>query len=580
MMNKVIVSLLFVLLPILSEAQLYFTTGVPNGSYQSMANDLKKYYSNLEFQASNGSLENFERLISKTKKTQLAILQEDVLVDRQFKDMAEGVDNLDGIRLLVSLGLEEIHIIVRKDSRYKSLKDLRGKRVNVGLKNSGTFISSQLIASILGIKWRSYNFSLDSSISLLNTRKMDAIFFVGAAPVNQLNIIGDSIPIKFLPMANNQFEEIYYKSKFSKENYPFLDEDVPTFAVRSLLVANIKKFDKKAIPKLDNLLIAFRDNFNNLKQSGHPKWKEASFNIEEFSWPPYEGAEKIFFPKPPLKPEITILSGVKGGSYEQFAQDIEKVSKFVIGTNTSYGSMDNFRQLYIKEKYYITFLQQDVLIDQQLDDIEYETNYTENVRILMPLANEEIHLITLASNNYSSIKDLKGKKVGVGTINQGTQVTSKLVKEFMRGSWDEVEINLENGLKALKNKEIDALFFVGSSPVSVLKDYQANSDFGLIPLSGSKLKKFYTPAIIKKGSYPWLKSDIETYAVVSVLATNIENETPEQKEYIKGLLKDIYNNIDKLRKDGHEKWSEVKFDFSDIKWAIYPSSLQILKVKE
>jgi TRAP transporter TAXI family solute receptor len=579
MIYRIIISLLFVLLPGLSEAQLYFSTGVPNGSYQSMANDLKQYYSNLELQPSNGSLENFDRLIAKSKKTELTIVQEDVLVARQFKDMEEGVDNLDGVRLLVSLGLEEIHVIVRQDSRYKSLKDLKSKRVNTGLENSGTYVTSKLVGATLGISWRESNFSLDSALKLLNEKKMDAIFFVGAAPVAQLNMIADSIPIKFLPMQETQFEEIYYKSSLRKQDYPFLEEDVPTFAVRSLLVANINKIGKKDKPELDKFLIAIRDNFKNLQSSGHPKWKEASFNTAEFSWPPYEDADEIFFPKAPLKPEITLLSGVKGGSYEQFANDIMKISKYVVGTQTSYGSMDNFRQLYLRDKYYVTFLQQDVLIDQQMDDVEYETNYTDNIRVLLPLANEDIHLITLASSPYKVIKDLKNKKVGVGTINQGTQVTAKLVKQFSKGRWDEVEIDLEDGLKALEKKEIDALFFVGSAPLSMLKNLPAGSNLKLLHITASKLKDIYTPSIIKAGSYPWLKEDVATYSVVSVLATNIKNETPEQKEYLEGLVKDIYTNIDQLKKDGHVKWSEVNFDLTNIKWPVYEASKSILQKK-
>ncbi len=576
MKNKVILSLIFCLLPFLMKAQLYFSTGVPDGSYQAMAKDLINIYPNLNLSSSNGSLDNFNKLISRSKKTQITILQEDVLVDRQFKDMEEGVDNLDGVRLLVSLGLEEIHAVVRADSRYKSLKDTRGKRVNVGIQNSGTFVTSQMLKSILKLKWREYNLDLDSAMSLLTHRKIDMIFFVGAAPVAKLNMIADSIPIKFLPITNSAFEEIYYKSNLKKSEYPFLNEDIPTFAVRSLLVANIKKFDKEEKLELNKFLAAIRDNFTNLQINGHPKWKEASFNTDEFSWPPYEEADDIFFPKSPLSSEITILSGVKGGSYEQFAHDIDRISDIVTGVATSYGSMDNFRQLYLREKYYVAFMQQDVLIDQQSDDYEYETGYTENIRILVPLANEDIHLLALKSNNFNTIKDLKGKKVGVGTINQGTQVTAKMVKELSRGKWDEVEIGLDEGLEKLMKKEIAALFFVGTAPVSVLSSYKSNSDLTLIPLTTSKLKKVYKPVTIKAGVYPWLDHDVRTCAVASVLATNIKGETPEQHEALVKLVTDIYNNIDKLRKYGHEKWKEVDFDLSTVKWPVYEASKNIL----
>jgi len=577
-MRKIASIFILFFIPILASAQLVFSTGVKNGSYQAMGEDLHKIYSNLNLVSSNGSLDNFQRLISKSEKTQLAILQEDVLVDRQFKDMEEGVDNLVGVRLLVSLGLEEIHVIVRADSRYKTLKDIRGKRVCVGMKNSGTYITSHMIASTLKYRWREYVLDMDSALNLLSHKKLDVIFFVGAAPVNKFNMIADSIPIKFLPISNPLFEEIYYKSKLTKKDYPFLAEDVPTFAVRSLLVANINKIDDNNNRKdLNNLLIAIRDNFSNLKQNGHPKWKEASFNVNEFSWTPYEEAEDIFFPKAPLSPKITLLSGIKDGSYQQFAENIDKISNQVVGVANSYGSMDNFRQLYLREKYFVSFMQQDVLIDQQRDDLQYETSYTENIKVLVPLANEDIHLIVRKSSKFQSVKDLKRKKVGVGTINQGTQVTAKMVRELIRGKWDEVEVGFEEGLGKLMNKEIDALFFVGTAPVALLSEYKKNADLTLLPLNSSRLKKAYSPVVVKAGTYPWLGEDVKTYAVASVLATNIKGETPEQHQAILQLLNDIHNNIGELRKNGHEKWKEVNFDFSHLKWPVYEGANNIFK---
>lgn len=569
--------ILFTVLPLFSIAQLQFITGVPNGSYQTMAEDLKVYYPNLVLSPSAGSLENFQQLTSKTKKTQLAILQEDVLVDQQFKDMEMGEDNLTGIRLLVSLGLEEIHILVAESSRFKSVKDLKGKRVNVGLPNSGTWVSAQLIAKTLEITWRESNFGLDSAVALLNAKKLDAIFFVGAAPVKQINLLGDSIPMKFLAIDDPKFDEIYYKSTFKAADYPFITSDVPTYAVRSLLVANTNKIDKKQLPELDNFLMAIRDNFSNLQSNGHPKWKEASFNTSQFIWPPYENADEIFFPKAPLAPEIILLSGVEHGSYQEFAEDIRKISSHVKATENSKGAVDNFRQLFLRDKYFVSFIQQDVLIEQKLDDQVYETNYSQNLRVLMPMANEDIHLVTLKSNNLKTIKDLKNKKVGVGTVNQGTQITAKLVKDFTGGQWNEIEIDLENGLKALAEKNIDALFFVGSAPVLALKEIINGEDIELIPITGKKMNKAYKPSVIKANSYPWLKTDVETFAVTSVLVTNISNETPEQKANIEGMLKDIYQNIAKLKLQGHTKWSEVNFDFSDVKWEIYPSATEILK---
>jgi len=83
--------------------------------------------------------------------------------------------------------------------------------------------------------------------------------------------------------------------------------------------------------------------------------------------------------------------------------------------------------------------------------------------------------------------------------------------------------------------------------------------------------------VVKSGTYPWLGKDVKTYAVASVLATNIKGETPEQHQAIIQLLNDIHNNIGELRKNGHEKWKEVDFDFSHLKWPVYEGANNIFK---
>jgi len=123
--------------------------------------------------------------------------------------------------------------------------------------------------------------------------------------------------------------------------------------------------------------------------------------------------------------QLVLLSGIQGGSYEQFANELNTISTKPLTIRTSNGSVDNFSQLMVGKKVDITFLQEDVLYHQQADDLEKGTNYIEDIRVLLPLGYEEIHLVARADDNsIQSLKDLQGKRVATGDDLQGTHITA------------------------------------------------------------------------------------------------------------------------------------------------------------
>ena len=160
-----------------------------------------------------------------------------------------------------------------------------------------------------------------------------------------------------------------------------------------------------------------------------------------------------------MQAQVTILSGVKGGSYEHFARDLQRISIDPITVLNSNGSVENFRQLTQQNNIDVTFLQQDVLVHQQLLDLKEGTNYIENIRVLMLLAKEEIHLITRNDGIVNSLNDLKGKKVAVGNETQGTYVTASLIRNLTGIEWIEIKetLSFTKVLGDLSNNKITVM---------------------------------------------------------------------------------------------------------------------------
>jgi len=303
-----------------------------------------------------------------------------------------------------------------------------------------------------------------------------------------------------------------------------------------------------------------------------------------------------------VKAQLKILSGIEKGSYNSMAKDIlkicgdkevkdtvrEKVPVYVngypsgerdttyirssketfINIKTTGGSADNYRQLVVNRSANpdIAFMQYDVILLEQLKSLkrgETKKKY-ENLRVLLPLGTEQIHLITKASSDIESLKDLKGKRVGIGSKQTGTQVTAICIQEITGIQWINVEWDLDFCIKSLFNGQLDAFFFVGSAPVERLKlSKDIQFELRLVPIEDENLLAYYPKSVIKKGSYFWAKEDVPTFGVLDALVTNIIGETKEKQENIKKMLTDIKNNIEELKKTGHPEWKEVSFDFSN-----------------
>jgi len=450
--------------------------------------------------------------------------------------------------------------------------------VAIGARIQGTHITAKLVKEFTKMKWTEVTNTLifDSVfVSLLN-KEIDAFFFVGAAPVSKLAKIPPQSNIKIIPLEDNRLAQIYKPIVIKAGTYNCATNDINTFAVKSVLATNIKDESKTHRKNILALLTDIKNNIETLQTKGHPKWKEANFSSEALDWEWYSGAEEILNPKGVLS-DLILLSSSEGSSSYQFAQDMQKISSKVKGIKVSQGSMHNLRELINRDETYVTFLQFDVLIQQQLEDAAYLTNYSENIRILLPLGNEEIHLIIRKNDRIHTLKDLKKKRVAIGTINEGTYVTAGLIKELTRSKWIDVPMTTDSALTALANNKIDAFFFVGSAPISKLQKLPAQTNFAILPITDKKLDDIYTKTTIKASTYLWEDQNVETYSIKSVLVTNIADETIEQRENIKQLLIDIHDKIDILKKDGHPKWKEVNFDLKSVYWEAYKTSKTIFR---
>jgi TRAP transporter TAXI family solute receptor len=95
-----------------------------------------------------------------------------------------------------------LHVVVPLDSDIETFTDLRGKRVNLGMKNSGTFIVARRLLNAAWIDYRRdlkpFFADLHDSTELLKADKIDALIWSGGLPTDALTKLQASEGFKLI----------------------------------------------------------------------------------------------------------------------------------------------------------------------------------------------------------------------------------------------------------------------------------------------------------------------------------------------------------------------------------------------
>ena len=267
--------------------------------------------------------------------------------------------------------------------------------------------------------------------------------------------------------------------------------------------------------------------------------------------------------------QLNMVSGIKGETYNQFAQDIDNNTGVKLNIITSKGSIENIKLL-DSNNIQLAFLQYDVLYNYG----KTHKNSEDFIKVFLPLYNEEIQLITLKNSVLNSFSDLGGKNIGMGGMNSGTNFTAKFLKKISELSWKNIDIDVNNSIVALQNGEIDAFFYVGGVPSNFLVqlDDSIKSNLKLLPIEMINDEKCYSPAIIYARTYSWQDDEIATYSVKSVIAANTKNIDKEKEKLLDSLYLDLKSNLKgiQLNNFSHSKWKSVDFTNTDgVNWDVY-----------
>ncbi|MDC0611789.1 TAXI family TRAP transporter solute-binding subunit [Vibrio sp.] len=206
------------------------------------------------------------------------------------------------LRAVFSLHTEPFNVIARTDSDINSVKDLAGKRVNIGNPGSGDRATMQVVMDAMG--WNLDTFKLASELKgsersqALCDNKIDAFIYMVGHPNGSIKEATTSCDAKLVPVTGPEIDKIvgdnpyYTYTNVPAGMYRGTDQDVKSFGVAATLVTSSDVSDDVVY----NVTKAVFENFDTFKRL-HPAFanlKKEDMVKAGLSIPLHPGAIKYY----------------------------------------------------------------------------------------------------------------------------------------------------------------------------------------------------------------------------------------------------------------------------------------------
>jgi TRAP transporter TAXI family solute receptor len=99
---------------------------------------------------------------------------------------------LDHLRVIAALFNEEAQLVVARDSKIRTVQDLRGKRMMLGADNSGSLQRARQILTAFHVPWwrvKTVSSDAGDAARLLRDGKLDAYFVVSGVPLDSVRAL-------------------------------------------------------------------------------------------------------------------------------------------------------------------------------------------------------------------------------------------------------------------------------------------------------------------------------------------------------------------------------------------------------
>jgi TRAP transporter TAXI family solute receptor len=233
--------------------------------------------------------------------------------------------------------------------------------------------------------------------------------------------------------------------------------------------------------------------------------------------------------------QLSIATGGTGGVYYPMGGGFGSIlGKTIPGMTATAqvtgGSVANL-QLIASGKADLCFTQ----VDAAWDAINGTGKFTSGklpIRALVVMYPNHMHVVTVEGTGITKIEDLKGRRVSTGSPGSATEVYGLRVIEAAGLDPDKdvtrERLGVAESVNALKDKKIEAFFWVGGLPTAGVTDLAStpNTKIKIIDIAqltkkmNAKYGPLYAEATIPKATYKGMEADAKNNTVWNIMAVN------------------------------------------------------------
>jgi uncharacterized protein len=242
------------------------------------------------------------------------------------------------------------------------------------------------------------------------------------------------------------------------------------------------------------------------------------------------------------KYSLSIATGGTGGVYYPLGGGLANLlSKYVPGLQATAevtgGSIDNLK-LIATGKPYIAFSMADAGQDAYRGEDKFKGAKVP-LRTLMVLYPNRMHVVTIEGIGITKMADLRGKRVSTGSPGSATEVMGFRVIEAAGLDKDRdmkrERLGVAESVNALKDRKIDAFFWVGGLPTAAVTDLANTPGIKIkmidhadtVAAMNKKYGPLYIEDVIPKATYRGMDTDNKQATVWNILVAheNLSSQT-------------------------------------------------------
>jgi len=258
----------------------------------------------------------------------------------------------------------------------------------------------------------------------------------------------------------------------------------------------------------------------------------------------------------------TFGTGSIGGTFFSVGRALSKVvnrySWIKAKTEPTGGGVENVI-LAGEKQIVLGITQSDVALHAFQGTREFSSPYN-NIRAICGAHHLDMQIVTLAEKKIKSIRDLRGKKVALGALGGASRWVSHVILdhyEIRNKDCEAQYLTFSKAIAALRDKKIDAVFYLSGGPSNALLELSENVDISFLDIDKKVLTEiaksypYWTISEIVSNTYKGQTENIPTLGVPCILITHKDVD----EEAIYSIVKSILEHTDEIAEEhpaGHE----------------------------